>query len=70
VPRDEARQPMARADRADAASWAECVNLLLGPILVASDRERRRENALHLAAAALRAADQPELAQQVEAQRA
>lgn len=47
-------------------SWAECVARLLGPRFKPADRENLRQQALHLAAAALRAAGQLDLAANVE----
>lgn len=40
----------------DSPGWDALVDRLLGPVVVESDRERRRSNALALAAAAMRAA--------------
>lgn len=48
-------------------SWGECVARLLGPRFKPDDRENQRQQALHLAAAALRAAGQPDMAAKVEA---
>ncbi len=39
------------------AEWDRAVALLLGPVVTPADRERRRTDALALAAAALRAAN-------------
>ncbi|OXJ17246.1 hypothetical protein [Burkholderia sp. HI2500] len=41
---------------ADATNWGAVVERLLGPVVTDADRERRRGDALALAAAALRAA--------------
>jgi hypothetical protein len=62
------KQPHAGRTLAEAReSWAQCVALLLGPIIVRADRQRRQREALHLAAAALRAAGEMERAADVEA---
>ncbi|MGJ7514439.1 hypothetical protein ACSFE6_08885 [Pseudomonas baetica] len=53
-------------DAEDCALWDECVDSLLGPRLVGHDQEKRRRNALYLAAAALRAAGDSEMAAQVD----
>ncbi|ELT3988956.1 TPA: hypothetical protein L5C62_005391 [Pseudomonas aeruginosa] len=50
----------------DAAQWDELVQMLLGPKLLSDSPERRRRHALAIAAAALRAAGQKELAANVE----
>lgn len=49
------------------ASWDTCVARLVGPAIGPGDREAQRDNALHLAAAALRYAGQDELAARAEA---
>ena len=50
------------------ASWDQGVAHMAGPVIISSDgRAEHRDNCLHLAAAALRAAGQPDLAAQAEA---
>ncbi|MCM3565191.1 hypothetical protein [Hydrogenophaga intermedia] len=49
------------------ASWNDCVERLVGPAVGADGRNERRDNCLHLAAAALRAAGQVDLAAKAEA---
>lgn len=45
------------AARQESALWDDLVARVLGPIVTPADRERRRTDALALAAAALRAAE-------------
>ncbi|MFV8529451.1 hypothetical protein [Ralstonia pseudosolanacearum] len=40
----------------EAETWDACVAQLIGPAVTPADREQRRQNALQLAAAAMRAA--------------
>lgn len=42
--------------------WDECISRLLGPRLIGDDPDRRRQEALRLAAAALLAAGMPAMA--------
>lgn len=61
--RGDARTPAAqRAETSDAASWDECVRLLMGPLMLGEPEEPRRRQALELAAAALRFAGEDVLA--------
>lgn len=46
-----------------AASWDEAVNYMLGPVLVGDAPDRRQKSALELAAAALRAAGEHVMAE-------
>lgn len=48
-------------------SWDDCVDRLAGPAVGRDGRAERLDNCLHLAAAALRAAGQLNLAAQAEA---
>ncbi|MCF1440394.1 hypothetical protein ACI2UZ_01730 [Ralstonia nicotianae] len=41
----------------EAETWDACVDRLIGPVVTPADRERRRSNALALAAAVQRAID-------------
>lgn len=43
-------------EETDSPDWDACVDRLLGPVVTKDDRERRRADALALAAAARRAA--------------
>ncbi|WP_367394976.1 hypothetical protein [Cupriavidus sp. Agwp_2] len=54
------------AAKEDRETWDMAVARLLGPIVTQQDRERRRVDALALAAAALRAAGADELATQAQ----
>ncbi|MEF3058710.1 hypothetical protein V4C85_02315 [Ralstonia solanacearum] len=54
-PREAYRQPNEQMTEAD--TWDACVAQLIGPVVTHADREQRRLNALALAAAALRAAN-------------
>lgn len=49
------------------ASWDNCVDRLVGPAVGPGGSTERKDNALHLAAAALRFAGQGELAAKAEA---
>lgn len=44
----------------EAETWDACVAQLIGPVVTPADREARRQNALQLAAAAMRAAEADE----------
>ncbi|URF05266.1 hypothetical protein [Cupriavidus campinensis] len=50
----------------EAQTWDRAVARLLGPVVVPADRERRRSDALALAAAALRAAEADDLTAQAQ----
>ncbi|KTC16714.1 hypothetical protein AO388_17520 [Pseudomonas sp. ICMP 10191] len=53
----------------DVACWNDCVQLLLGPpSLQFNDADKRRRQSLHLAAASLRAACEPQMAAAVQAE--
>lgn len=57
------------ADRMDSESvWDDCVAKLLGPSNGTSDRNKRTSQALHMAAAALRAAGRDDMALSLAAQ--
>lgn len=48
---------------ADDAGWDSCVHMLLGPLLIGESEQARQRQALELAAAALRAAGEHVLAE-------
>lgn len=52
-------------NRQEAEAWDSCVATLLGPRMPSEEKERRRRDALELAAAALRAAGERGLVQEV-----
>ncbi|MDN7805427.1 hypothetical protein [Burkholderia gladioli] len=51
-------------EETDGPDWDACVDRLLGPVVANDDRERRRADALALAAAAMRAAGEHDPASQ------
>lgn len=51
----------------EAPDWDALVSRVLGPVVTPADRERRRGNALALAAAALRAAGEKQTAARLPA---
>lgn len=50
----------------EAESWDACVSAVLGPRLASDPAGKRKRDALHLAAAALRAAEADDLAAQAQ----
>lgn len=52
--------------QAEPGSWDDCVSQLLGPKLLGGNPDLGRRHALELAAAALRAADRRDLADDLE----
>lgn len=63
--REAYRQPNELMTEAEV--WDRAVSQLIGPVVTSADRETRRQNALQLAAAALRAAGENQRAAQLPA---